>query len=158
MLTRISALALAAAFSVAALASTGASAKPVMGIIINKPKPVLGVVVKPPIVTGVVIKPPIVTGIVINHDHDHDHDHDWDGPHFGHYWWHHYQPSVVVREGVSAPVASVSTPVASTPAPCTCLTKQYLQDGSVLFKDVCTRESALATPAELRGQLQGNAQ
>jgi hypothetical protein len=56
---------------------------------------------------------------------------------------------------VSTPVV-VSNPVVSTPAPCTCLTKNYLQDGSVLFKDVCTKESALATPAELRAQAQGN--
>jgi len=50
----------------------------------------------------------------------------------------------------------VSAPVASEPtAPCTCLTKKYLDDGSVLFKDVCTKEAALATPDELRAQAQG---
>jgi hypothetical protein len=32
-----------------------------------------------------------------------------------------------------------------TPAPsCTCLTKEYLPDGSLLFKDVCTNEAAMA--------------
>jgi hypothetical protein len=28
---------------------------------------------------------------------------------------------------------------------CNCLTKQYLNDGSVLFQDICTREAAIAT-------------
>ena len=26
---------------------------------------------------------------------------------------------------------------------CTCLTKEYTEDGSVVFKDVCTKESAI---------------
>jgi hypothetical protein len=38
--------------------------------------------------------------------------------------------------------------------PCNCLTKQYLDDGSVLFRDLCTKEAAIATPAELRSQAQ----
>ena len=37
------------------------------------------------------------------------------------------------------------------------LIKQYLDDGSVLFKDICTKEAALATPEELRAQAQGAA-
>jgi hypothetical protein len=35
---------------------------------------------------------------------------------------------------------------------CTCLTKRYLDDGSVLFQDTCSKEAALATPAELKLQ------
>ena len=31
----------------------------------------------------------------------------------------------------------------------------YLGDGSVLFTDLCTKEQAMATPDELRGQQQG---
>jgi hypothetical protein len=138
MSTRISTLALAAAFAVAALASTGASAK-VMGVIINKPKPVVGVVIKPP-------HP--VLGVVINHVHDHD----WDGPHFT-WWWTHHRAPIVVEQGVTSTVVPVASGPVST-GPCTCLTKQYLQDGSVMFKDICTKESALATPAELRAQVQ----
>jgi len=38
--------------------------------------------------------------------------------------------------------------------PCNCLTKQYLDDGSVLFRDICTREAAMATQAELQAQSQ----
>jgi hypothetical protein len=37
-------------------------------------------------------------------------------------------------------------------APCNCLTKHYLDDGSVLFSDLCTKEQAMATPDELRAQ------
>ena len=51
---------------------------------------------------------------------------------------------------VNAPVVT-----ATTPAPCNCLTKRYLQDGSVLFTDLCTKEEAMATPAELQAQAQG---
>ena len=172
--TSLLTLATAAAFGAAAFAPTGASAKPILGVII-KPKPVMGVVIKPqpilgvikpkpivgivlPPVMGVPVKQPPITGIVIHpppdhdhdHDWDHDHDHDWDGPHFR--WWR--RPPVVI-EG-SAPVASTPVAVApSSPGPCTCLTKNYLQDGSVLFQDACTKESALATPVDLRAQMQG---
>jgi hypothetical protein len=52
---------------------------------------------------------------------------------------------------------TVATYAAATSAPCNCLTKQYLDDGSVLFKDICTKEAALATPDELRAQSQGAA-
>jgi hypothetical protein len=36
-------------------------------------------------------------------------------------------------------------PVAST---CTCLVKEYLPNGAVLFRDVCTNESAMNPPAQ----------
>src|SRR5262249_45937042 len=51
-------------------------------------------------------------------------------------------------------------PMASTAqAPCNCLTKEYLQDGSVLFKDLCTKEAAILTVEEMRARMQGaNAQ
>ena len=65
-------------------------------------------------------------------------------------WWHQPHYGVVDYSSVTAPVAS-----ATTPAPCNCLTKQYLQDGSVLFTDLCTKEEAMATPAELQAQAQG---
>jgi hypothetical protein len=113
--------------------------KPVFGVKPPKPGPVLGVVLPP--------KP--ILGIVINHDHDHDHD--W-------WWWHHHHERPWFVEGgypVSAPVA-VTGPIATAPAPangpCTCLTKTYLNDGSVKFTDVCTKETAIATPNDLRAQ------
>jgi hypothetical protein len=37
---------------------------------------------------------------------------------------------------------------------CNCLTKQYIEDGSVLFTDLCTKEAALASPDELKAQAQ----
>jgi hypothetical protein len=155
MLTRSSALALAAvaAFAVAALAPTVASAKPVMGLII-KPHPVLGVVVNPHPVLGVVINPPHpVLGVVIHPPHPilgvvvHPPGVvDVDPPHI---WWHHHHAPLLVE----GDTIRVSTPVASVPpGPCNCLTKRYLEDGSVLFKDVCTKEAAVATPDELRAQ------
>jgi hypothetical protein len=78
------------------------------------------------------------------------------------WWWkHHHHPhwGVVDYETpavVDAPVdGAVAT--AATPAPCNCLTKQYLDDGSVLFQDICTKEAALATPDELKAQANGAA-
>jgi len=56
------------------------------------------------------------------------------------------------------PVATRTTATTATTAtaaatePCNCLTKQYLDDGSVLFRDLCTKEAAIATPAELKAQ------
>ena len=65
-------------------------------------------------------------------------------------WWHQPHYGVVETTTVSAPVQT-----AAAPAPCNCLTKKYLQDGSVLFSDLCTKEQAMATPDELRAQAQG---
>jgi hypothetical protein len=60
---------------------------------------------------------------------------------------------------LGAPIPTNAPPapggvVAGTPSaePCNCLTKQYLDDGSVLFRDICTKEAAIATPAELKAQ------
>jgi hypothetical protein len=89
-----------------------------------------------------------------DHDYDRDHDHDHD----------HNYPGIVIEGApgealVPAPVAAV--PVAAAPvvaarapvaapqvvqAPCNCLTKQTLADGSVLFQDICTKEAAIAAP------------
>lgn len=151
MSTRSSILALGvAAISVAALAPTSASAKPP---IIVKPHPVLGVVVHPPglvahlphPIMGVVVHPPHpIMGVVVHPDPDPD------PPHI---WWHHHHAPVLFEDGDTM---RVSAPVATVPSgPCTCLTKKYLQDGSVLFKDVCTKEAALASPDELKAQAQG---
>jgi hypothetical protein len=48
---------------------------------------------------------------------------------------------------VQAVPARVPAPAAQVvQAPCNCLTKQNLPDGSVLFQDICTKESAIAAP------------
>ena len=162
--TSIYALAAVAAFGITALTTSSASAlgghsfggmhgpmgvsvKPhgPMGVMIKPKGPVVtGIVIKPkpPIVTGIVIKPkpPIVTGIIL---------HPKPGFHVSWCKWHYCGPGFVpvVGPGVVAAGVVASTPVVTAPAaPCTCLTKTYLQDGSVLFKDVCTTESAIATP------------
>ncbi len=75
-------------------------------------------------------KPPVVIG--------------WPGWHHHHHWhpgyyWVDGRYTYVTDPGV------VTTPaVAGT---CSCLTKNYLQDGSVVFADQCTHESATAAPA-----------
>jgi hypothetical protein len=46
--------------------------------------------------------------------------------------------------------------VSTAEAPCNCLTKEYLQDGSVLFKDLCTKEAAVLTVEEMKAKQQGN--
>jgi hypothetical protein len=186
MSTRSSILALAvAAISVAALAPTSASAKLPMGVIVEKPHPIMGVVVKPhPImgvpvhpnpIMGVVVHPPgliahppglvvnppganpphPIMGVVVHPPHPimgvvvHP-DPDPDPPHI---WWHHHHAPVLFEDGDTT---RASAPVATVPSgPCTCLTKKYLEDGSVLFKDVCTKEAALAAPDELKAQTQG---
>ena len=50
-----------------------------------------------------------------------------------------------------APSAQANPNVASG-EPCNCLTKQYQQDGSVVFRDLCTHEAAMATQADLQAQ------
>jgi hypothetical protein len=102
-----------------------------------------------------------------DHDRDRDRNHDRDRDHDGYYhgrgygWG--YQPPIVVEGvpgavAVPAPVQVVPAPVQAVPArvpapaasagqgPCNCLTKQSLPDGSLLFQDVCTKESAIAPP------------
>jgi hypothetical protein len=119
----------------------------------------------PSLPPAIAIKKPIdidcVTFKSCDHDHDHDHDHDWDHDHdHDHDWDHdHHRPWMVwwhqPHYGVEYSTVSVPVQTATTPAPCNCLTKTYLQDGSVMFKDLCTKEEAMATPDELRAQAQG---
>lgn len=59
----------------------------------------------------------------------------------------------------TAPVAALATTYAVAPtavaAPrCTCLSKEYTQDGLVVFKDVCTKEVASAPIGNTQVQLQ----
>jgi hypothetical protein len=65
-------------------------------------------------------------------------------------WHHHDHHHWVFRGGrwIIEDLAAVESPVvlpsASSPAPCTCLTKTYTPTGLVVFADVCTKESASA--------------
>ena len=67
------------------------------------------------------------------------------------------QPVMIPRQPAavqSQPVAAAA-PAAAEPA--SCLSKQYLNDGSALFRDNCTGEAAIATPAQLQAQAQSRA-
>jgi hypothetical protein len=63
--------------------------------------------------------------------------------------WHNPRPRIIVRPAYVKTYAAVR-PIAAyavAPAPtCTCLTKEYLPDGTVLFKDACTKEMAMNPP------------
>ncbi len=65
-------------------------------------------------------------------------------PHWhGHYWRHRhiYYPRPVVY--AARPVIYSAAPTVNR---CTCLTKEYTQEGAVLFKDICTNEAAINPP------------
>jgi hypothetical protein len=55
---------------------------------------------------------------------------------------------VATPVAVAAPTYVVSRPVISRPGPCTCLSKEYTQEGAVLFKDRCTSEMAINPPLQ----------
>jgi len=84
--------------------------------------------------------------------------------HYRPYWWPTIYPYPVERtvvvpgaaRVVSAPAQPVaSTPVAGTNRPGNCLTKQFMADGSLLFKDLCTNEFAVASPEQLKAEANG---
>jgi hypothetical protein len=67
------------------------------------------------------------------------------------YGWQN-RPEAVVA---GAPAAVVAVPAQAVPAvtppavgQCSCLTKQNLADGGVLFQDICTNENAIASPVD----------
>ena len=68
----------------------------------------------------------------------------WPGWHHHHHWhpgyyWVGSRYTYVTDPGVVTTSAVTGT--------CSCLTKSYLQDGTVVFSDQCTHESATAAPA-----------
>jgi hypothetical protein len=65
--------------------------------------------------------------------------------HYHYAWRYRHYPYGYVSSGSAGYVAP--SYAASMPAPgnCNCLTKEYLPDGSVLFKDLCTKEQASAS-------------
>jgi len=66
--------------------------------------------------------------IRVGHQHFHDHYR------FG--YWRLHERGYIRPVGYSVPVASAG--------PCTCLTKDYTPEGQVVFKDLCTKETAMA--------------
>jgi hypothetical protein len=97
------------------------------------------------------VGPKPVNGHGDNWGHGWNHGYGWNRG----YGWR-YRPEIIVEGqpgaiAVSAPAQSApayAPAVAAQPAaePCNCLTKQSLPDGSVLFQDICTKESAIASP------------
>jgi len=82
------------------------------------------------------------------------------GPRYGGWWRHYHRPywvypvgGAVVADTAAEPAEAA--PVAGNPSDCNCLTKTYLPDGSVMFRDMCTKEAAVATPDELKAQAAG---
>jgi hypothetical protein len=84
-------------------------------------------------------------------------------PHFRPNWchrWHHHcrihvrwpRPLIYAAPVVAASYAVA--PVAAAAPRCTCLTKEYTQDGLVVFQDVCTKELASAPIGNTQTQLQ----
>ena len=65
--------------------------------------------------------------------HPHDHGH----------WVFRFGRWLVVDDVIDEAPATVIAP-AATPAPCSCLTKNYTPSGLVVFADICTKESASA--------------
>ena len=52
--------------------------------------------------------------------------------------------TTVATAGLVPTSYAVAPAVAAAPRPCTCLTKEYTQDGLVVFQDLCTKEVASA--------------
>jgi hypothetical protein len=113
--------------------------KPLPIPIVNPPKPLPGpiVVVPKPIDICVImpskcVKPVVVNPVIVA------------------------PAPIVVEQAAHVVVRPVA--VEAPASTCNCLTKQYQTDGSVLFRDVCTNEAALATPDDLKAQAEAAAQ
>ncbi len=87
----------------------------------------------------------------------------WPHKHWCHHhncypWWYVGPAYAVDVEPVTAVVENVAAPF-TAPVQRTdtwsCLTKQCLPNGAVLFTDVCTKEEALATPEQVNAQAEG---
>jgi hypothetical protein len=74
------------------------------------------------------------------------------GIHVGYRWRRPWVYPVAV--GAVAATTYAVAPALAAPAPrCTCLTKEYTQDGLVVFQDVCTKEVASAPVGNTQVQL-----
>jgi hypothetical protein len=108
------------------------------GLHVNNKPQVMGVKLMPQ-VQGIKINPnPKVTGILINPKFNHWPRHWWWRYSFRHPYW---VAPVIATGGVAAYAAT--TPTTNR---CTCLTKEYIPQGAVVFKDVCTNEMAMNPP------------
>ena len=94
------------------------------------------------------------------HHHKHAHHHH---KHHKHWCWHHkhhhhckkWWVDYETTYNTTTPTYTYSEPnyVYTKPAPsCTCLTKEYAPDGTVIFKDVCTKEMAVSEPSSEKAE------
>ena len=90
----------------------------------------------------------------------------WYRPYASRYRWIGYhRPYLYGAVGAGAAAAPISAPVQQpilqptqpAQAPGNCLVKQYLQNGSVVFQDICTQETAVAPTPVGMGQTRGPA-
>jgi hypothetical protein len=131
----IIALALFTALGATAVASTSASAGPLQKPPISPKLPLKGPIVFKPLPPG----PPSLKPLP---------PHPLPPP----IWWvklHHPHYGGEIETVGRAPIVT-----AAPAGTCNCLIKQYLDNGSVLFTDLCTKEAAVATPNELQAQAQ----
>lgn len=92
-----------------------------------------------------------------HHHHRHRHVHHCFWPHGHHHHRHCHGHHVHLhwrRYWVGATYARPVYPVAARPVAsnCTCLVKEYLPNGSVLFRDGCTNEAAVNPPVQAAAQ------
>ena len=130
------ALVAAASFGVAAISAGTAGAKPyVPNGKIAQPR----FMPKPHVPNG----PPKIVHFKPHKPHVHPH---WPHKHKHPHWHVHVKyPAVYSRPVVyGAPVAAA--PLVTT-SRCSCLVKEYTPEGAVLFRDVCTNETAMNPPA-----------
>ena len=78
------------------------------------------------------------------HAHHHHHKHH----HHKHVRWHRWKTPILIG---TTGVATYSA-YAATTGSCNCLTKSYLENGTVVFKDLCTQEMAMNPPADKQAQ------
>jgi len=89
----------------------------------------------------------------MHHAHHHHKKHHWHHRH--HKYYPSYETTYYSKPTYSEPSYTYSKPsyVYTKPAPsCTCLTKEYAPDGTVIFKDVCTKEMAVSEPSSEKAE------
>jgi hypothetical protein len=76
-------------------------------------------------------------------------------PHWHHHWHFGWRRPYWIAPVVAGGVTYAAAPTYNR---CTCLTKEYTQEGAVVFKDVCTQEIAMNPPANAAPTQQGDLQ
>jgi hypothetical protein len=78
----------------------------------------------------------------LHHHHKHHH-------HRHAHRWHRHYKTIIVGTGAATSYAAYSAATGS----CNCLTKSYLGNGTVVFKDVCTQEMAMSPAGGKQAEL-----